>query len=161
MQALLRSHFKSGTLAILTVVDVLIAADPLALMLVLNSVGIANKANLSSPLTLTEEFNAPVPFDRKSPLVDLSHCLAKGHLLKYHLYWHSSNCLKFPHLIRSQPPRLPLVVVNRYKLTKLMLVNKENQLSDRPFVKTFFPPSAFHTISNPFFTKRWINASKF
>lgn len=116
--------FKSGTLAILTVVDVLIAADPLALMLALNSVGIANKANLSSPLTLTEAFNPPFPLIEKvtGRFVTLP---GQGALAEVPLVLALVKLLKISTSNTFTAASASLVVVNRYKLTKLMLVNKK------------------------------------
>lgn len=116
--------FKSGTLAILTVVNVLIAADPLALMLVLNSVGIANKANLSSPLTLTEAFKPPFPLIEKvtGQFVTLP---GQGALAEVSLVLALVKLLKISTSKTFTAASASLVVVKRYKLTKLMLVNKK------------------------------------
>lgn len=115
--------FKSGTLAILTVVDVLIASDPLALMRFLNSVGIANKANLSSPLTLTEAFKPPFPLSEKvtGRFVTLP---GQGALAEVPLVLALVKLLKISTSKTFTAASAFIVVVKRYKLMKLMLVKK-------------------------------------
>ena len=116
--------FSSGTLAILTVVDVLMAADPLALMLFLNYAGIANKANLSSPLTLTEAFNPPLPLIEK---VTGRFDTLPGHgtLTEVPLVLALVKLLKISTSKTFTAASVFIVVFKRYKLTKLMLVNKK------------------------------------
>ena len=105
-------------------VDVLIAADPLALMRFLNSVGIANKANLSSPLTLTEAFKPPFPLIEKvtGRFVTLP---GQGALAEVPLVLALVKLLKISTSNTFTAASASLVVVKRYKLTKLMLVNKK------------------------------------